>query len=578
MADINLKTDADAGKSFTSEPYVEPDKNHYGETYEQVRDTDKIETVLKNSSNLQFTEKNQNDYLRLLMPKYSRRVEVEDLDRNFWVIGQTLNYLSRKFYINISEEKFRFEKTLEKDRDEHNYSDYPHKIVFNEGVDGIKTPYSVKDYCYHSNELNDIFEEESIWYRQMGGFKSPDEAYLIGGGGTIPFLNFYKPRPDAIPIFSLTQTESSDIETFNAGNRYKKYKKSLQDEESYMNFLGKINTFLYDGHNNNIIINNQTIELLDSTHGQIVISNVPEISPIKVHGIIDTDLNPAEGVEELSQNRWKTYPDDTEREDHNKYPLDHYVIKRDADVVSYSTGGTIKFEQFSEGQIIYFIIDNKEKEYLPTLAQDEYYLRTEGYYIKTMKTGGHIKKHGYVFPKEYEWKKIDPFYYNIKALNDVRAIDGAGQLSGETFDIDGGSNIGLLALNYIDQKFMWVDGMWKNLDLMSFRDGPTVPLYRIVENGSMFRVLGDSSTDITGQVKTPTINGEPYGADIRDHDVVRYNGICYEWWNGSWRQIKECDASFVNIFIWLPERTATLRGVYYWTLKWLIPPGIGEYE
>ena len=225
MADINLKTDADAGKSFTSEPYVEPDKNHYGETYEQVRDTDKIETVLKNSSNLQFTEKNQNDYLRLLMPKYSRRVEVEDLDRNFWVIGQTLNYLSRKFYINISEEKFRFEKTLEKDRDEHNYSDYPHKIVFNEGVDGIKTPYSVKDYCYHSNELNDIFEEESIWYRQMGGFKSPDEAYLIGGGGTIPFLNFYKPRPDAIPIFSLTQTESSDIETFNAGNRYKKYNK-----------------------------------------------------------------------------------------------------------------------------------------------------------------------------------------------------------------------------------------------------------------------------------------------------------------------------------------------------------------
>jgi hypothetical protein len=26
-------------------------------------------------------------YLNLLMPRYSRRVEVEDLDKNFWVIG-----------------------------------------------------------------------------------------------------------------------------------------------------------------------------------------------------------------------------------------------------------------------------------------------------------------------------------------------------------------------------------------------------------------------------------------------------------------------------------------------------------
>lgn len=33
-------------------------------------------------------------YLRLIMPKYLRRVEVEDLDRNFWVIAQTLSILS----------------------------------------------------------------------------------------------------------------------------------------------------------------------------------------------------------------------------------------------------------------------------------------------------------------------------------------------------------------------------------------------------------------------------------------------------------------------------------------------------
>lgn len=33
-------------------------------------------------------------YLNLLMPRYSRRVEVEDLDKNFWVIGQVLDALA----------------------------------------------------------------------------------------------------------------------------------------------------------------------------------------------------------------------------------------------------------------------------------------------------------------------------------------------------------------------------------------------------------------------------------------------------------------------------------------------------
>ena len=173
-------------------------------------------------------------------------------------------------------------------------------------------------------------------------------------------------------------------------------------------------------------------------------------------------------------------------------------------------------------------------------------------------------KHGYVFPKEYAWKKINP--------TDSSSSDAE-------YDITIVDNVGPLALNFTDQKLMWVDKKWKNLDLMSFRDGPTVPQYKVVENGSIFRVLGDSSTEISDEGnQNPTINGSEYSATKKPHDVVRYNGICYEWWNGSWRQIRECDAAFVNIFIWLPEKTSTLRGVYYWTLKWLIPPGIGEYE
>ena len=37
-------------------------------------------------------------YLRLIMPKYMRRVEVEDLNRNFWVIGQTITGITAALY------------------------------------------------------------------------------------------------------------------------------------------------------------------------------------------------------------------------------------------------------------------------------------------------------------------------------------------------------------------------------------------------------------------------------------------------------------------------------------------------
>lgn len=91
----------DAGHSFSSEPYVEPDQNIDTETYENVRGDDRIESVLKNKKQMQYTHtqdkidgKETNKYLRLLMPKYLRRVEVEDLNRNFWVISQVIGLIS----------------------------------------------------------------------------------------------------------------------------------------------------------------------------------------------------------------------------------------------------------------------------------------------------------------------------------------------------------------------------------------------------------------------------------------------------------------------------------------------------
>ena len=61
-----------------------------GVTYSDVRGNDKIERVLSSNSHMQFTHNLFKKYIRLLMPEYERTVEVEDLNRNFWVIGQVL--------------------------------------------------------------------------------------------------------------------------------------------------------------------------------------------------------------------------------------------------------------------------------------------------------------------------------------------------------------------------------------------------------------------------------------------------------------------------------------------------------
>lgn len=97
---------ANAGDSFSGTPWVAPNKNTDDKTYDEVRGIDKITSVLNDDSNLQFTREfliGENDdaqfntamarWTRLIMPEYLRSVEVEDLNRNFWVIGQTLSAL-----------------------------------------------------------------------------------------------------------------------------------------------------------------------------------------------------------------------------------------------------------------------------------------------------------------------------------------------------------------------------------------------------------------------------------------------------------------------------------------------------
>lgn len=79
-------------------PWVIPWYNVDGDTYRRVRGEDMKVSVMTDPNKLGFTQIKDSTYrskwIRLLMPQYKRRVEVEDLNRNFWVIGQILTGIS----------------------------------------------------------------------------------------------------------------------------------------------------------------------------------------------------------------------------------------------------------------------------------------------------------------------------------------------------------------------------------------------------------------------------------------------------------------------------------------------------
>ena len=100
---------ADAGANFYKSPYdgsvvlhpwVLPWYNIDGDSYSDVRADDKIISALYNDTQLNFTEHQDSEsiYTRLLMPQNDRRVEVEDLNRNFWVIAQAITAIQNEIF------------------------------------------------------------------------------------------------------------------------------------------------------------------------------------------------------------------------------------------------------------------------------------------------------------------------------------------------------------------------------------------------------------------------------------------------------------------------------------------------
>lgn len=87
---INDITAANAGNSFRGGEWVKPWNNIDDVSYAQIRGNDKNREILDNPQFLQYTHRIFDKFIRLLMPEYNRTLAVEDLNRNFWVIGQVL--------------------------------------------------------------------------------------------------------------------------------------------------------------------------------------------------------------------------------------------------------------------------------------------------------------------------------------------------------------------------------------------------------------------------------------------------------------------------------------------------------
>lgn len=107
---------SDAGDDFTNEDYVKPKINIEQKTYKEVREVDSEKELVKsvghNSRHLQFTHEDNKDWIRLILPTNPRRVEVEDLNRNFWVIGQSLSIICKFLFDDNSPLKSILNKCL----------------------------------------------------------------------------------------------------------------------------------------------------------------------------------------------------------------------------------------------------------------------------------------------------------------------------------------------------------------------------------------------------------------------------------------------------------------------------------
>lgn len=188
-----------AGNSFIKNgKWVRAWENIDGDNYSEVRDDDKIESVLTSEKHLQFTRNILEKYIRLIMPKYTRRVEIEDLNRNFWVIGQALSAIGAYLFEKQRIEDIHFEILyLPNDKyrpyvkyDDFNKLNVPNNNYIIECLQNYKLSYPKSNLCLipvirQENYYKNYYKKETYpgvyFYNRM----TDQEKFINFTNGTI---------------------------------------------------------------------------------------------------------------------------------------------------------------------------------------------------------------------------------------------------------------------------------------------------------------------------------------------------------------------------------------------------------
>ena len=175
-AGYNFKDNGDLRDKY----YVNPEVNESNKNYDTVRE-DEIVSVLENSTNLDYTNE-VDKYLRLLMPRYKRRVEVEDLNRNFWVISQAIAKMTQ--YLTIGWDTHIEVVPLPSGK---NYG-YIERVDINgtvNVVDFVPEIYSVSNKTDNNSDgyVVDGNEDTNIFY--------PDYLCFNSLGNIIPYIGYF---------------------------------------------------------------------------------------------------------------------------------------------------------------------------------------------------------------------------------------------------------------------------------------------------------------------------------------------------------------------------------------------------
>ena len=171
----------DTGATIESDPInpVNPEDNETPESYIDVRQ-DEINSVLTNGKKIDFTNKFGN-YLRLLMPQYARRVEIEDLNRNFWVISQVLSLLTKYLIKGLRTRRGIVVLPNSKDYDDAKYDNF----------DIIEDGYIVSSTTNWNNRVEQEKWEELIFDRlsYLKDIYSNDDLLILP---VIRYNNYYQ--------------------------------------------------------------------------------------------------------------------------------------------------------------------------------------------------------------------------------------------------------------------------------------------------------------------------------------------------------------------------------------------------